>query len=557
LDPGAAIQVPVELADGQEREIIFRLGAGINAGDASNLIRRYWGSSAARNVLEEVWKFWKHTLGTIQVETPDQSINMLVNGWLMYQTLACRIWARSGYYQSGGAFGFRDQLQDVMALIHVSPDLVREHILLCASRQFKEGDVQHWWHPPSGRGVRTHCSDDYLWLPLVTSRYILHTGDTGVLYESVTFLSGRPLKPEDDSYYDLPGQSVAASLYVHCVRAIQKGLYFGEHGLPFIGTGDWNDGMNMVGNEGKGESVWLGFFLYEVLIQFSKVAQLHGDIPMVDRCKQDAASLQKNLEKNGWDGEWYLRAWFDDGSPLGSAKNPECQIDSISQSWSVLSGAGDANRSRIAMDSVSKHLVNRKSNLIQLLNPPFDKSAMNPGYIKGYVPGVRENGGQYTHAAIWAAMAYAKLGDTKHAWELLTMINPINHAITPDEIAKYKVEPYVIAADVYAVAPHIGRGGWTWYTGSAGLMYRLIVESLLGLRLETDKLFIEPCLPANWESFIVHYRYRETIYHITIKQITDIDRKIWMMIDSAESDNDFIPLIDDRQEHSVEIRLAL
>lgn len=557
LDPCAAIQVPVELADGQEREIIFRLGAGLNAGDASNLIRRYWGSSAARNVLEEVWKFWKRILGTIQVETPDQSINMLVNGWLMYQTLACRIWARSGYYQSGGAFGFRDQLQDVMALIHVSPDLVREHILLCASRQFKEGDVQHWWHPPSGRGVRTHCSDDYLWLPLVTSRYVLHTGDTGVLDESVTFLSGRPLKPEDDSYYDLPGQSVAASLYVHCVRAIQKSLYFGEHGLPFIGTGDWNDGMNMVGNEGKGESVWLGFFLYEVLIQFSKVAQLHGDIPMVDRCKQDAAILQKNLEKNGWDGEWYLRAWFDDGSPLGSAKNPECQIDSISQSWSVLSGAGDANRSRIAMDSVSKHLVNRKSNLIQVLNPPFDKSAMNPGYIKGYVPGVRENGGQYTHAAIWAAMAYAKLGDTNHAWELLTMINPINHAITPDEIAKYKVEPYVIAADVYAVAPHIGRGGWTWYTGSAGLMYRLIVESLLGLRLETDKLFIEPCLPANWESFIVHYRYRETIYHITIKQITDIDRKIWMMIDSAESDNDFIPLIDDRQEHSVEIRLAL
>jgi cellobiose phosphorylase len=557
LDPCAAIQVPVELADGQEREIIFRLGAGLNAGDAGNLIRRYGGSSAARNVLEEVWKFWKRTLGTIHVETPDQSINMLVNGWLMYQTLACRIWARSGYYQSGGAFGFRDQLQDVMALIHVSPNLVREHILLCASRQFKEGDVQHWWHPPSGRGVRTHCSDDYLWLPLVTSRYVLHTGDTGVLDESVTFLSGRPLKPEDDSYYDLPGQSVAASLYVHCVRAIQKSLCVGEHGLPFIGTGDWNDGMNMVGNEGKGESVWLGFFLYEVLIQFSKVAQLHGDIPMVDRCKLFAASLQKNLEKNGWDGEWYLRAWFDDGSPLGSAKNPECQIDSISQSWSVLSGAGDANRSRIAMDSVSKHLVNLKSNLIQLLNPPFDKSAMNPGYIKGYVPGVRENGGQYTHAAIWAAMAYAKLGDTNHAWELLTMINPINHAITPDEIAKYKVEPYVIAADVYAVAPHIGRGGWTWYTGSAGLMYRLIVESLLGLRLEIDKLFIVPCLPANWESFIVHYRYRETIYHITIKQITDIDRKIWIMIDSAESDKDFIPLIDDRQEHSVEIRLAL
>lgn len=555
LDPCAAIQVPVELADGQERELIFQLGAGLNAGDASNLIRRYWGSSTARNVLEEVWKFWKHTLGTIQVETPDQSINMLANGWLMYQTLACRVWARSGYYQSGGAFGFRDQLQDVMALLHVAPELVREHILLCASRQFKEGDVQHWWHPPSGRGVRTHCSDDYLWLPLVTSRYVLHTGDTGVLDESVTFLSGHLLKPEDDSNYDLPVQSVAASLYVHCVRTIQKSLSFGEHGLPFMGTGDWNDGMNMVGKEGKGESVWLGFFLYEVLIQFSKVAQLHGDIPMADRCKQDAAGLQKNLEENGWDGEWYLRAWFDDGSPLGSAKNPECQIDSIAQSWSVLSGAGDANRSRIAMESVSKHLVNRENKLIQLLNPPFDKSSMNPGYIKGYVPGVRENGGQYTHAAIWAAMAYAKLGDTHHAWELLTMINPVNHAITPDEIAKYKVEPYVIAADVYAVAPHIGRGGWTWYTGSAGLMYRLIMESLLGLRLEINKLFIEPCLPANWESFIIHYRYRETIYHIAIKQIPDSAGKKWILVDGAEVEGDFIPLIDDRRDHSVEIRL--
>ena len=563
LDPCAAIQVSFELADGQEREIIFRLGLAGRRGtdDASKLVHRFRGAAAARGALAAVHQYWNHTLGAVQVETPDPALNVLANGWLVYQTLACRLWARSGYYQSGGAFGFRDQLQDTMALVHTEPQRLRAQLLLCASRQFLEGDVQHWWHPPAGRGVRTHCSDDYLWLPLATCRYVSTTGDTGVLNESVHFLEGRPVNAEDDSYYDLPGRSgETASLYQHGVRAILRGLRFGEHGLPLMGTGDWNDGMNLVGHRGKGESVWLGFFLHSVLMQFAVVARLQDDSSFAERCEAAADQLRQNIEQHAWDGAWYRRAYFDDGTPLGSAANTECQIDSISQSWAVLSGAGDAGRARLAMEAVDQRLVRRDSALIQLLDPPFDKSPLDPGYIKGYVPGVRENGGQYTHAAIWTAMAFAQLGDHQRAWELLVMINPVNHGKTPEGVATYKVEPYVAAADVYALAPHTGRGGWTWYTGSAGWMYRLIVESLLGLRLDVDKLHFAPCLPADWKAFTLHYRYRETVYHIVVSQTrADGEAKIGetrVTVDGVERSDNIIPLIDDRRDHAVEVKIT-
>jgi cellobiose phosphorylase len=337
------------------------------------------------------------------------------------------------------------------------------------------------------------------------------------------------------------------------MRAILRSASVGEHGLPLMGAGDWNDGMNLVGQHGKGESIWLGFFLYQVLKQFSALATLRGDLSFAVHCDAQAARLQNAIESNGWDGEWYRRAYFDDGTPLGSEMNPECQIDSIAQSWSVLSGAGDHTRSRQAMDSLDRRLVRREAGLIQLLDPPFDKSQLNPGSIKGYVPGVRENGGQYTHAAVWAVMAFAALGDSRRAWELFELINPVNHGSSAAAIQVYKAEPYVIAADVYAVAPHVGRGGWSWYTGSAAWMYRLISESLLGLRLEVDKLRFEPCIPADWRYYKVRYRYRETIYHINISQLADADVDESVTIDGVRQSGAFIQLMDDRLEHNVEI----
>ena len=496
LDACAVLQVPFDMAAGEEHTIVFRLGAAKDSVDVVSLIHQFKGTEAARQSLEAVKKYWNKTLGNLQVSTPDPAINILANGWLTYQTLASRIWGRSGFYQSGGAFGFRDQLQDVISLLYTDFALVKKQLLLSASRQFKEGDVQHWWHPPAGRGVRTTCSDDYLWLPYVLSKYVDHTGDLTILDESVGFLEGRLLNFGEESNYDLPIRSHHfESMYNHCIKSILYGLKFGENGLPLMGSGDWNDGMDKVGQHGKGESVWLAFFLYDVLIRFAAIATLKKDENFSRKCSMEAEKLQVNIEKNAWDGKWYRRAYFDDGTPLGSIKNEECRIDSIAQSWSVLSKAGDLQRTQIAMEAANLHLVDKEANLIQLFDPPFDKSALNPGYIKGYVPGVRENGGQYTHAAIWLVMAFAAMKNKVRTWELIQLINPINHGNTPEAIAKYKVEPYVMAADIYKQQLNNGRGGWTWYTGSAGWMYQLIIESFLGFKKQGNILKFTPCVP--------------------------------------------------------------
>lgn len=506
-DPCTAIQLQLLLAAGKEQQVVFKLGAGKNYYEAKETVKKFRGKEKAQQVLDKVQAYWAEITGAIQVETPDESLNVLANGWLLYQTLACRMWARSGFYQSGGAFGFRDQLQDSMAMIYIKPELTRAQILLAASKQFVEGDAMHWWHPPVGRGVRTKCSDDYLWLPFVTARYVLATGDESILTERIAFIEGRQLNAEEESNYDLPNTSYQTdTLYEHCLRAIKHGMRYGHNGLPLMGTGDWNDGMDQVGKDGKGESIWLGWFLYDVMKAFAKIAEAQGDKPTVEMCIGEADKLQQNIEQHGWDGKWYRRAYFDNGTPLGSEVNDECKIDSIAQSWSVLSNAGNAERSSQAMDSAYNMLVDKNDNLIKLLNPPFDKSALQPGYIKGYVPGVRENGGQYTHAAIWFIMATAQSGDNDRAYELLSMINPVNHTDSEAGADRYRGEPYVMAGDVCS-HEHGGQAGWTWYTGSAGWTYRMIIEYILGMKMEKGQVSFKPAVPSTWDSFTIRYTH--------------------------------------------------
>ena len=556
LDPCAALQTIFYLEDEAEYEIIFKLGAGRDKQNAEELIKQFKGGEVVYNALEKVKNYWQQTLNIIEIETPDAALNILANGWLNYQALSCRIWGRSGFYQSGGAFGFRDQLQDVLSIMHNKPEIARTQILLNASRQFKEGDAQHWWHPPVGRGVRTTCSDDYLWLPFVTAKYVQTTKDFEILNENVFFLEGRILNVGEESSFDLPIKSLhSANLYTHCTKAIENGLKFGEHGLPLIGSGDWNDGMDKVGEHGKGESVWLAFFLYDTLMRFSEVAKQRDDQPFYTRCIEEAKKLQNNIETSAWDGEWYRRAYFDDGTPLGSATNDECKIDSIAQSWSVLSKAGDKERAVTAMESAATYLIRKEQGFIQLFDPPFDKSILNPGYIKGYVPGVRENGGQYTHAAIWLVMAFAALKNKKRTGELLKMLNPINRGIDEKAVAMYKVEPYVMAADVYAEPSNLGRGGWTWYTGSAGWMYQLIIEYVLGLQRKGDELHFDPCIPEEWTSFKIRYAYRSSVYNITFLQKRSDEQEIVIKINGIKQGQSFLQLTDDKSNHEVEIVL--
>ena len=555
LDPCAVLQVHIDLDAGEAQEVQFLLGQGRDRGHALRLARHYRDPEAARAAFEATTAFWDDVLGRVNVETPDRAMDVMLNRWLLYQNLSSRVWGRSGFYQSSGAYGFRDQLQDVMALVHARPEVARRQILRAAAHQFERGDVLHWWHPPSGRGVRTRISDDLLWLPYVTAHYVAGTGDVAILSEQVPYLAGPALESDEEERYDHYYRAgVTGTLYEHCLRAIDRGSTEGRHGLPLMGAGDWNDGMNRVGIEGQGESVWLGWFLFATLTRFAALSRRIGEDERADAFEQQAERLRRALDEHAWDGNWYLRAFYDDGTPLGSARNLECQIDAIAQSWSVLSGAGDEERRVRAMESVEERLVRRADQVILLFTPPFDRTTRDPGYIKGYLPGIRENGGQYTHGATWTVWAYAELGRGETAADLYALLNPINHARDPESVQRYHVEPYVVAADVYGVAPHTGRGGWTWYTGSAGWMYRLGLEGILGVRREGKALRIDPRIPPQWPSFRVDYRFRTAIYRIDVVNPDGVQRGVLRVtVDGQEVPEGLIPLEDDGREHGVHV----
>ncbi len=554
-DSCAALQVVINIPQGAAKEMVFLFGAADNYDEAKSIMLKYKDLDNAKKALEEAVKFWKDKIGTIKVHTPDASMDLMLNGWLMYQVISCRLWSRSAFYQSGGAFGFRDQLQDCLPLLSVWPEFPREQILYHARHQFVEGDVQHWWHEPLGKGTRTRFSDDLLWLPYVTAEYVRVTGDYTILDLETPYIEDEPLREFEDERYTAPTVSnTKGTVYEHCLRAIEKGLKFGKHGLPLMGSGDWNDGMSTVGNLGFGESVWLGWFICSVLESFSKICRKKNDDATADRYAEIRSKLASAIDENAWDGNWYRRAYFDSGIPLGSVNNSECKIDSIAQTWSVISGAGEPKKVLQAMCSLEDYLVQKEDCLIKLLTPPFDEGDLEPGYIKGYVPGVRENGGQYTHAAAWVIIAFAELGEGDKAWEFFELINPINHTRTFMEYSRYKAEPYVMAADVYAVHPHTGRGGWTWYTGSAGWVYRAGVEYLLGFRKNGDSVVMEPCIPKRWKEYEINYKFIDTAYKIKVKNPQGINKGVLSIaLDGTKMQGNSFVLINDGSRHEVEV----
>lgn len=559
FDPCACIQAVIELKPREEKELVFMLGQSENLEAVNTCTEKYRNVKEAHKALAEVKSFWEGILRKIEVNTPDKNMDIMLNGWLLYQTLNCRMWARTAFYQSGGAYGFRDQLQDSMAVTNVFPELTKIQILFHASHQFLEGDVQHWWHPGSNKGIRTRFTDDLLWLPYVTINYIKRTEDIHILDEKAEFLEDEALQEGEDERYNIPYVSdVSSSVYDHCIRAIERALKFGHHGIPLMGSGDWNDGMSTVGNKGKGESVWLGWFLYDILTNFSELCRLKKDSNKADRYMNIAKEIAKAQEENAWDGNWYRRAYFDNGMPLGSAENTECKIDSIAQSWAVISGAANTERTKEAMGAVEQYLIKKDDGIVMLLTPPFDEGELEPGYIKGYLPGVRENGGQYTHAAVWVIMAYAVMGNGDRAWELFNMLNPINHANTMLEALRYKVEPYVMAADVYAVPPHTGRGGWTWYTGASGWMYNVGIQQILGFKKKGDKIILEPCIPRDWSEYNIRYKHtKNTVYSIAVRNPKRVSKgEASISIDGKKLDGNEILLSEDGIEHVVEVSLS-